>query len=89
MTSGWILDVQVCCIEIDVWVSAELQRPIQESLHLGIEPLADAAQLRFGDTALTAQRSHQPVNVAGVDTKDISLHHNHPQSPIDAATWLQ
>ena len=83
LSTSWISAVQVRRIEVDVRVTAELQRPIQECLHLGVEPLADAAHLRFGDTALTTQRlgpirSHSEglVAIAG------SRQHNSLSNPL-------
>jgi len=81
--------MEVRRIEVDVRVVAELQRPVQEGLHLGIEALADAADLRFGDAALTAQRHHQLIDFAGGDAGDVGLHHHGPQGPVDAAAWFE
>ncbi len=89
LPAGRIPAVQVRRIEVDVRVAAELQRPAQKSLHLGVQPLADAAHLRFGDAALTAQRGHQLVHLAGGDAGDVGLHHHGPQGPIHPAAGFQ
>ena len=89
LPAGRIPAVQVRRIEVDVGVAAELQRPVQEGLHLGVEPLADAAHLRFGNAALTLQRRHQLVDFAGGDARDVGLHHHGPQGPIHPAAGFQ
>jgi hypothetical protein len=81
--------VEVGGIEVDVRVTAELQGTVQEGLHLGVEALADAADLRFGDAALAAQGGHQLVHLAGGDTGDVGLHHHRPQGPIHPAAGFQ
>ena len=70
--------MEVCGIEINVRVMAELQRAVQEGLHLDVEPLADTAELGVGDAALTAQSGYELVDLAGEATGDIILHHHRP-----------
>ena len=63
LLAGLVTPVQIRSIEVDIGVTAELERPIQEGLHLGVKALADAAHLRFGDAALTTQRHHQLIHL--------------------------
>ena len=81
--------MQVRRIEVDVGVAAEFQGPVQEGLHLGVEALADAADLRLGDTALTTQRHHQLIDLAGGDATDVGLHHHGPEGSVDAAAGFE
>lgn len=74
--------MQVGRIEVDVGVTAEIQRPVQEGLHPHVEALADAAHLRFGDAALASQRCHHLIDFAGGNAGDVDLHHDGPQGPI-------
>ena len=81
--------MEVRRVQIDVRVAAVLQRPVQEGLHLGIEALADAAHLRFGNAALTAQRHHKFIHLAGGDAGDVGLHHHRPQGTVHPPAGFQ
>ena len=89
LLAGLIPAVEVRRVHVDVRVVAEFQRALQEGLHLGVEALADAAHLRFGDAALTAQRHHQLVHLACGDSGDVGLHHHRPQGPVDPPAGFQ
>jgi len=52
-------------------------------------PLADAAHLRFGDAAGSAQRLHQGVDLAGGDATGVGLHHHGVEGLVDPAAWLE
>ena len=55
--------VQVGGIEVEVGVTAGLQRPVQERLHLQVDVSADAAHLGFGDPTLATERRHQGIDL--------------------------
>jgi hypothetical protein len=65
------------------------RRPAQEGLHLLIETLADAADLRFGDAAGPAQRFHQGVDLPGGDATGVGLHHHGVKGLVDPAAGLE
>ena len=52
-------------------------------------PLADAAHLRFGDAAGSAQRLHQGVDLAGGDAAGVGLHHHGVEGLVDPAARLE
>ncbi len=81
--------VEVGGIEVDVGVTALLQRPVQEGLHLHVDVGADAADLGSGDAALHAQGCHQGIDLAGGDAADVGLHDDAVEGLIDAAAGLQ
>jgi hypothetical protein len=66
-----------------------VQRPLQEGFHLLIEPLADAAHLRFRDAAGPAQRLHQRVDLAGGDPAGVGLHDDGVERLIDPAAGFE
>jgi len=76
-----ITPVQEGGIEVDLWVTAEPQWPVQEGLHLDVKALADAAHYRLGEPALTTQRHHQLIDLAGGDTREVGFHHDSSQGP--------
>jgi hypothetical protein len=81
--------VEVGGVEVEVRVTAAVERPLQEGLDLGIKALADAAHLRAGDAGLGADRLDQGVNFAGGDTLDPGLHDHGVQGLIDPSPGLQ
>jgi hypothetical protein len=68
LPAGHMTAMHVRRVMVDVGVAAEIQWAIQAGLHLDVEPLAHAADLRFGDATLTAQRRHQLIDLANRDT---------------------
>jgi len=89
LLAGRITAVEVHRNEVDVGGAAELQRPVQQGLHLSVQSLADPADFGFGDAALAAQRHHQLVHLAGGVARDVDLHHHRPQGPVHPPAWLQ
>jgi len=81
--------MEVGGIEVDVGVTALLERPVQEGLHLHVDLSADAAHLGSGDAALNAQCRHQGIDLAGGDAADVRLHHDAVEGLIDAAAGLE
>ena len=69
--------------------SGAVQRPLQEGLDLGIEPLADAAHLRAQDAGLQADRGDQGVHLAGGDAFDPGLHDHRVERLIDPPPGLE
>jgi hypothetical protein len=66
-----------------------VQRPAQKGFHLLVEPLANAARLRFGDATGAAQGLHQGINLPGGNAAGVGLHHHDVKSPVDPAAWLE
>ena len=66
-----------------------VKRLLQEGFHLLIEALADAAHLRFGDAAGSAQRLDQGVDLAGGDPAGVGLHHYGVERFVDPAVEFE
>ena len=81
--------MQVRRVEVEVRVAAAIERALQESLDLAVEPLADAAHFRARDAALRADGGHQGVHLAGGDALDPGLHDHRVERLIDAASGLE
>jgi hypothetical protein len=81
--------VEVGGVEVDVREAGMVQRPAQKGFHLLVQPLADAAHLRFGDAAGSAQRLHQGVDLAGGDAAGVGLHHLGVESLVDPAAGFE
>ncbi len=80
--------VEVDGIEVDVGEADMVQRSAQKGLHLLIEPLADAAHLRFGDAARPAQRLDKGFDLAGRDVAGVGLHHHGVEGLVEPPTRL-
>ena len=70
-------------------MQAAIEGPLQEGLDLGVEALADAADLRAGDAGVRADRGHQGVDFPGGDALDPRLHDHRIQGLIDPPPGLQ
>ena len=81
--------MEVGDVEVDVRESRVVERPAQQRLHLLVEPLADAAHLRFGDAARTTQRLHQGIDLPGGNATGVGLHHHGVEGLVDPATWFE
>ena len=81
--------VEVGGIEVQVGVTAGLQGPAEEGLHLDVDVGADAAHLGFGDPALGAESGHQGINLPSGDASHVGLHHHRIKGLIHAAARLE
>ena len=76
-------------IQVELCLTAAVQRPLQERSDLTVEPLADEAHLRAGDDSLRANGGHQGVHLAGGDALDPGLHDHGVERLIDLPPGLE
>ena len=81
--------MEVGGIEVNVGVAGLLQEPVHEGLHLFVDVLTEATQLRLGDGALHPKSSQQGIHFAGGDPTDVGLHDNGVEGLVHPAAGFQ
>jgi len=76
-------------VEEHIRVCGLRQRPVVECGDLLVEARADPRYLRLADPGAGAERFHEIVELTGLDTVHVRLHHDYQQCLIDPVVPFQ